>query len=64
MDLPSATFDELALCAAGLVLDTFAVAGLAVPPKADLETVAQVDPAFLPRLRDRLHGTPNARMIY
>ncbi|MGW4487370.1 hypothetical protein ACWEOE_26420 [Amycolatopsis sp. NPDC004368] len=53
-DLPPTTDEQLALCAAGVLLDTFAAA---VPPEADLETVAQVDPAFLPRLRDRLRGS-------
>ncbi|MEU4673394.1 hypothetical protein AB0F91_36930 [Amycolatopsis sp. NPDC023774] len=53
-DLPSITEEALALCAAGLVLDTFATA---IPVEVDLENMTQVDPAFMPRLRDRLRGT-------
>jgi hypothetical protein len=52
--LPESSEHDLVLCAAGLVLDRFLDAGIAIPPIVDLETLAHSDPDFVPKLRQRL----------
>jgi hypothetical protein len=55
--LPESTEHDHVLCAAGIVLDGFLPAGIAIPPVLDLETLAYVDPRFIPDLHRRLAWT-------
>jgi hypothetical protein len=59
--LPELNEDDLALCAAGVVLDSFFPADIAIPPVLDLDTLAHVDPHFIPALRQRLAGSVRRR---
>jgi hypothetical protein len=52
--LPESSEHDLVLCAAGLVLDSFLPAGIAIPPILDLETLAHADPELILDLRRRL----------
>ncbi|HET6285610.1 MAG TPA: hypothetical protein VFG15_02530 [Amycolatopsis sp.] len=54
VDLPPAADDALALCAAGLVLDSLLAAEMPIPREVDLETLAHADPSFVTGLRRRL----------
>ncbi|MFI9450119.1 hypothetical protein [Amycolatopsis sp. NPDC052450] len=61
VDLGPAADDALALCAAGLVLDSLFPAETPIPREVDLETLACTDPSFVTELRRRLrHGTDRA----
>lgn len=58
VDLPTAEDDALALCTAGLVLDSLLPAGTPIPREVDLEKLAYADPSFVTELRGRLrYGT-------
>ncbi|MEU3624947.1 hypothetical protein [Amycolatopsis coloradensis] len=46
--------DAVALCAAGLILDSLLPTGDPVPDEIDLETLAYADSAFVIELRRRL----------
>ncbi|WP_143267115.1 hypothetical protein [Amycolatopsis thailandensis] len=56
VDLPPAADDALALCAAGLVLDSLLPAEVPIPREVDLETLAYADPALVVELRRRLRS--------
>jgi hypothetical protein len=55
LDLPSVAGAVIAWHAAELMVVDWTTVGMAVLDVVDLETLAIVDPAFAPRLRDTLH---------
>ncbi|MEV6907484.1 hypothetical protein [Amycolatopsis sp. NPDC051071] len=59
----SAADDALALCAAGLVLDSLLPAETPIPREVDLETLAYADPSFVPELRGRLRYGADRELV-